>query len=111
MDNTLLKRLTEESCQNDAPLMPDQEAKELTQTFHDWNYLNHSISKDFVFKNFSQVMGFINATAWIAQRQNHHPDVTFGYNTVKISFSTHSSGGLTRNDFICAAKVEQLLRL
>ena len=110
MDNTLTG-LASESCQTSPIRITDPESRKLLETLSGWVLLNHAISKDFTFRNFSQVMGFVNSVAWIAQRQNHHPDVTFSYNTVKIRFSTHSSGGLTRNDFICAAKVESLLQI
>ncbi len=68
-----------------------------------------SIKKRFNFKNFKQTMFFINAVAFLCEREGHHPDVSFGYNYCEITFTTHELGGLSENDFICAAKVEQLL--
>ena len=50
-----------------------------------------------------------NATAWISHRENHHPDLEVGYNKCRVRYSTHAIGGLSENDFICAAKVEALL--
>ena len=67
------------------------------------------IHKHFEFKGFSKTMAFVNAVAWIAGREMHQPDVTFGYNYCKITYTTHAIDGLSENDFICAAKIDQLL--
>ncbi|HJW03492.1 MAG TPA: 4a-hydroxytetrahydrobiopterin dehydratase [Azospira sp.] len=69
------------------------------------------ISKTFRFTGFDAAMLFVNGVAWLAQRQNHHPDMEVGYNTVRITYSTHDVGGLSRNDFICAAKIEAMATL
>ena len=53
-------------------------------------------------------MAFVNAVAWIAHREDHHPDVAFGYDRCTLRFATHAVGGLSLNDFICAAKVDAL---
>lgn len=68
-----------------------------------------TISKDFTFKNFYRTMAFANAIAWIANREDHHPDMEIGYSHCLVRYSTHDVGGLSINDFICAAKVEQLV--
>lgn len=69
-----------------------------------------AIHRLFSFKNFHQTMAFVNAVAWIAHRENHHPDLEVGYNRCLVRYSTHAIGGLSENDFICAAKVDRLLR-
>ncbi|MFC3193436.1 4a-hydroxytetrahydrobiopterin dehydratase [Marinicella sediminis] len=66
------------------------------------------ISRNFGFKNFAKTMFFINALANLADQQGHHPDVCFGYNYARVSFTTHEAKGLTRNDFICAKAVDEL---
>ena len=53
-------------------------------------------------------MGFINAVAWIANKEMHHPDIQLGYNYCEINYSTHAIDGLSENDFICAAKIDSL---
>jgi 4a-hydroxytetrahydrobiopterin dehydratase len=68
-----------------------------------------TISKDFGFKNFFRTMSFVNAIAWIANREDHHPDMEVGYGHCLVRYTTHDVGGLSRNDFICAAKVEGLV--
>ncbi len=63
------------------------------------------ISRHFEFKDFLHTMSFINAMALLANREDHHPDFSAGYNYCEVSFTTHTVGGLSENDFICAAKV------
>lgn len=66
------------------------------------------INRTFKFKNYYETMAFANAVAWIAHQEDHHPDMTISYNQCKITFSTHSVGGLSDNDFICAAKIDAI---
>lgn len=66
------------------------------------------ISRIFRFKNYYETMAFVNALAWIAHRDDHHPDIEVGYNRCHVRFSTHSVKGLSQNDFICAAKLNAL---
>ena len=68
-----------------------------------------AISRTFGFKNFYQTMGFVNAVAWIANREDHHPDLEVGYKRCRVRYSTHAIGGLSMNDFICAAKINELI--
>ena len=67
-----------------------------------------AIEKTFRFGNFFETMAFVNAVAWIANAEDHHPDLEVGYDYCRMIFSTHSVGGLSENDFICAAKVDAL---
>jgi 4a-hydroxytetrahydrobiopterin dehydratase len=67
------------------------------------------IKRSLSFKNFYETMAFVNALAWIANQENHHPDLEIGYNYCHITFMTHALKGLTHNDFICAAKADRLL--
>lgn len=69
----------------------------------------NSIQREFEFKNFHRTMEFVNALAWIAHREDHHPDLEVGYKTCLVRFSTHAIGGLSDNDFICAARINALL--
>jgi 4a-hydroxytetrahydrobiopterin dehydratase len=68
------------------------------------------LRKDFAFADFSAALAFANALGWIAERENHHPDLELGWGRCRVRFSTHDVGGISRNDFICAAKTEALLR-
>lgn len=68
-----------------------------------------SMKRAFKFNNFYETMAFVNALAWIANTENHHPDLELGYNYCHVSYMTHALKGLTQNDFICAAKTDALL--
>jgi 4a-hydroxytetrahydrobiopterin dehydratase len=67
-----------------------------------------AIVRRFEFKGFYKTMAFVNAIAWIANQENHHPDLRVGYNYCEVTFTTHAIAGLSENDFICAAKVDAL---
>lgn len=67
-----------------------------------------TISQDFKFKNYYQTMAFVNAIAWMAHRENHHPDLEVGYNHCLVRYTTHAIDGLSENDFICAQKVDEI---
>lgn len=67
-----------------------------------------SIAKSFKFGNFYETLGFVNAVGWMANKQDHHPDLEVGYNQCTVHWSTHDVGGLSMNDFICAARVEAI---
>lgn len=66
------------------------------------------IHREFRFGDFYRTIGFVNAVAWMANREDHHPDLDVGYGRCGVRFSTHDVGGLSLNDFICAAKVDAL---
>ena len=67
------------------------------------------IERSFSFADFYATMAFVNALAFIAHREDHHPDLQVSYNRCSVHFSTHSVGGLSINDFICAAHINALL--
>lgn len=69
-----------------------------------------TITRQLKFNDFKETMFFINAMAFICEREGHHPDVKLGYNYASVAFTTHELGGLSENDFICAAKIDQLLK-
>jgi 4a-hydroxytetrahydrobiopterin dehydratase len=74
-----------------------------------WTLANGAIEKTFRFDDYHRTVAFVNAVAWIAHREDHHPDIAFGFNRCTLRFNTHSVGGISINDFICAAKVDALL--
>jgi 4a-hydroxytetrahydrobiopterin dehydratase len=73
-----------------------------------WQSTGKEISKTYKFQNYHETMAFVNASAWVSHREDHHPDLEVGYNRCRVRYSTHSVGGLSDNDFICAAKLEAL---
>jgi len=68
------------------------------------------ISKRYEFADFYETIAFVNALAFIAHQEDHHPDLEVSYAKCRVAFSTHDAGGLTQNDFICAARVNALIR-
>ena len=93
-----------------SPLKP-REIEQLLAQLPGWQLRNGAITKSYEFKNYYQTMAFVNAVAWIAHREDHHPDMTAGYNKCTVDYSTHAIGGLSENDFICAAKIDALFLL
>jgi 4a-hydroxytetrahydrobiopterin dehydratase len=93
-----------------APISAAAAAELLAQLAPGWRIADDggSIRRGFGFEDFYETMSFVNAVAWIANAEDHHPDLEVGYNYCRMSFSTHSVGGLSENDFICAAKVDAL---
>lgn len=69
----------------------------------------NGIIKEFRFDDFHRTMAFVNAVAWIAHVEDHHPDFKVSYPSCALHYSTHDVGGLSLNDFICAARVDALL--
>jgi len=74
-----------------------------------WELKDGSIEKTLRFENFHETMAFVNALAWICHREDHHPDLRLGFDHCVVRFDTHSVGGISINDFICAAKVDALV--
>lgn len=98
-------------CEGGLPPLNTTEAKRLMSGLHaDWQLLENgkAIVRELSFANFYETMAFVNAVAWIAHREDHHPDLQVGYNQCHVRYSTHAIGGLSQNDFICAARVDAL---
>ena len=69
------------------------------------------LEKDFFFKNFIDSQNFINKVGETSENENHHPDITFGWGYATIKITTHAIEGLSENDFILAAKIDQILNV
>lgn len=96
-------------CEGGTPPLPVEEAEALLPELAGWNIRDKGIEKEFGFKNYYRTMAFVNAVAWIAHSEGHHPDLYVSYGSCKVRLTTHAAGGLTENDFICAAKIDALL--
>ena len=93
-----------------APITPEQ-ARPLLNGLKDWKIEAGKLAKVYDFKNYYETMAFVNALAWISHREDHHPDLGVHYNKCRVEYSTHAIGGLSENDFICAAKCDALFEL
>ncbi|CAH1386321.1 4a-hydroxytetrahydrobiopterin dehydratase [Candidatus Nitrotoga sp. M5] len=93
-------------CEGGVQPLSQDEINALLKQLDSWVQRDQTIGKIFEFKNYYQTMAFVNAVAWIAHREDHHPDLNVSYNKCHVEFSTHAIQGLSENDFICAAKVD-----
>lgn len=98
-----------EPCAEGTPPVSEADVQEELKELPGWSYSDGAIEKTFSFKNYYETTAFVQAAAWIAHREDHHPDISFGYKQCVITYSTHSVGGISRNDLICAAKTNALL--
>lgn len=99
-----------QACEGGIAPLTATEIQRLTPKIPLWqvNDAGTYLERHFHFKSFLPTMAFVNAVAWIAQQQKHHPDMSVGYNYCTIRYSTHAIHGLSENDFICAAKIDAL---
>ncbi len=93
------------------PLTADEIKKRLAD-FSGWEYedVQNCLKKTFEFKGYARTIAFVNAIAWIATVENHHPDLAVSFNHCTVTYQTHAVNGVTDNDFICIEKIEALLR-
>ena len=102
-------------CKIGTPPMGIKQVKQMIEKINDWNFIEdnikgmliYKIQKDLKFKDFKEAMGFVNKVADIAEAEGHHPNIFISYNKVRLTLWTHASSGLTENDFILAAKIDQ----
>lgn len=99
-----------ESCEGIGQALSEEQVIKLMSQVNGWEVRENAttIYKSYSFTNFYETMAFVNAIAWIANTENHHPDLEIGYNYCHITFMTHALNGLSHNDFICAAKIDKL---
>ncbi len=108
-----MKTLVEMNCEHtDETRKPvDQYTRDgYFQQLEGWKFINQGkgLEQRFTFKNYYHTMSFVNAVAWIANKEAHHPDLEVSYGSCKVVYTTHDMDGLGINDFICAAKISAL---
>jgi 4a-hydroxytetrahydrobiopterin dehydratase len=108
MTSPLLKKRCQELKPGSPSLKPAQISRLLRQLKGWKSNESGQIEKVYKFDDYYHTMAFVNAVAWIANQENHHPDLMVKYSQCVVKFSTHSVGGLSENDFISAAKVDAL---
>lgn len=107
-----LRDRTCQPCQGGVPPLDREACAGLMGDLHtDWRLDAEvrTLSRRFEFKGFAKAVQMANLAAWHGDKQGHHPDVTFGWGYCGISYTTHEIGGLSENDFICAAKLDALV--
>jgi len=98
-------------CEGGMPPLDAGSASQLLQALHsDWTISDDGkwVSRRFEFERFTRTMGFVNAVAWVAESEDHHPDMEVSYRYCVVKWTTHAIDGLSENDFICAAKIDRL---
>ncbi len=99
-------------CEGGVPPLTAAQAQDLMREIDgDWKLApdGRSLKRALKFRDFYRTMSFVNALAHVANVEDHHPDLEIGYGYCRITYSTHAIGGLSQNDFICAAKIDRLL--
>jgi len=93
-----------------APLTAAETAPLLAQLAPGWQLSadGRSLRRAYGFRDFYRTMSFVNAVAHIANLEDHHPDLEVGYDYCRVRYTTHAIGGLSENDFVCAAKIDRL---
>jgi 4a-hydroxytetrahydrobiopterin dehydratase len=91
-----------------AGALPEAAIREQLQALPDWRFEGGALVRTYRFADYHRTIAFVNALAWIAHGEDHHPDLAVAYDRCEVRFSTHSVGGVSDNDFICAAKTEAL---
>ena len=102
--------LLSKTCRHQEQALDDATVNQLLAAVDGWALENGKVSKTFRFKNYYETLAFVNAIAYVIHAEDHHPDLAVGYNRCTVAFNTHSvnggKGGISENDFICAAKVD-----
>lgn len=103
-----LAELAALACRPQSSVLDAAECERLLAQLPGWQIAGSELAKTFGFADYHRTIAFVNALAWVAHRQDHHPDLSVHFNRCRVAWSTHSAGGLTLNDFICAARTESL---
>jgi len=98
-------------CEGGVPAYDEAQARDMLKGLKGWALEDGRLVKLYPFANYHHTMAFVNALAWVSHREDHHPDLEVGYNKVRVAYQTHAVGGLSENDFICAAKCDALFDL
>ena len=110
IDHNWLKSQKCVPCEGGTPPMPEGESKKLlAQLKNKWLLEDgKKIRYQFILESFPKAIEFVNIIGVIAEEEGHHPDISIYYKKVEILLWTHAVGGLTQNDFVLAAKIEDL---
>lgn len=88
-------------------LSPEKLIEKLSEV-NTWEHREEKIYKRFIFENFAEALDFVNKTGKIAEKLDHHPDITFGWGYAEFEITTHDAGGLTEKDFTLAKEIEKI---
>jgi 4a-hydroxytetrahydrobiopterin dehydratase len=98
-----------EACEKGTPPLSEEEAAQLGTSVSQWQREgNQRLRREFKFPNFRDAFGFVARVALVAESEGHHPDIELGWGRAQFELTTHAASGLTRNDFVMAAKIDRL---
>jgi 4a-hydroxytetrahydrobiopterin dehydratase len=98
-----------EPCEKGTPPLPEEEAAVLASEVPDWDRDgNQTLRREFSFPNFRDAFGFVARAALVAEAEGHHPDIELGWGRAAFLLTTHAASGLTKNDFVMAARIDAL---
>ncbi len=89
--------------------LSDEEIKHALIVSSGWNAENENLRRRFEFKNFAESLAFINRVGVLAEQQNHHPDITFGWGYAEFFITTHDAGGVTERDFQLVKEIDKII--
>lgn len=95
-------------CEGGVEPMTDRSIALMLAEVSGWEQVDGHIERTFQFESYVRTISFVNAVAWMADREGHHPDLEVGFRECRVKFHTHAIERLSENDFICAAKVNQI---
>ena len=98
-------------CEGGVAPLTEAQVKPMLKGLQGWKVEGGKLTKSLAFANYYETMAFVNALAWISHREDHHPDLGVHYSKCRVEYWTHAIGGLSENDFICAAKADALFEL
>jgi 4a-hydroxytetrahydrobiopterin dehydratase len=99
------------ACEQGTPPLSEEDAAGLAADVPEWQREgNQKLRREFSFPNFRDAFGFVARVALVAESEGHHPDIELGWGRATFDLTTHAASGLTRNDFVMAAKIDRLLQ-
>jgi 4a-hydroxytetrahydrobiopterin dehydratase len=104
-----MSNFLEQKCQAQVHALSERAIRDHLAQMSGWREVDGAIEKTFVFKGWLETIAFVDALAWMCHVEDHHPELRVGYDRSVVRFSTHSVGGISVNDFICAAKADALV--
>lgn len=102
-----LAELLQQPCRHrEGAALSDAEIAAQLRVLPHWRHEAGALVREYRFGNYYETLAFVNALAYVVHREDHHPDLAVSYGRCEVRFNTHSVGGISENDFICAAKTD-----
>ena len=103
-----MTKLASKHCNDNAAKLDPGTQRLLAAEVPSWSVKAEHLSREFTFPDFKSALAFVNKIGEVAEAENHHPDLELGWGKVGVKLTTHSASGLTENDFVIAARIDQI---